>query len=76
MADFFCKYCRTKNVTISHLTYSTCSKNPTGKHIVYEGDASKKEFVCKYCGTKNVTISHLTYSTCSKNPNGKYHEPL
>ncbi len=75
MAKFFCMYCGTERSSVSSLTSSTCSKNPSGKyHALYEG-SEKKEYTCKYCGTKRSSISSLTSSTCSKNPNGKYHVP-
>lgn len=70
-----CQYCGTERSSVSSLTSSTCSKNPTGKyHSPYEG-SEKTKYTCKYCGTERLNISSLTSSSCSKNPNGKYHVP-
>jgi ribosomal protein S14 len=75
MAKVYCQYCGTERSSISSLTGSSCSKNPSGKyHVPYEG-SEKSKYACKYCGTERSSISSLTGSSCSKNPNGKYHIP-
>ena len=86
--DFICKYCGSKATTGSSLTSSRCSKSPTGRHVVYEGDTNiyingcdkkivKKEFVCQHCGYKASSISSLTGTKCFKNSGDgtKYHVP-
>jgi len=75
MANYYCKYCGSKHTSVSSLTASYCSKNPSGKnHALYEG-SEKSQYTCKYCGSKHSTLSSLTASYCSKNPDGKNHAP-
>lgn len=72
--NYYCKYCGTKNSSISALTSNACSMNPSkGKHALYEG-SEKAQYSCKLCGTKNSSMSALVHNHCSRNSNGKYHE--
>jgi len=72
---YYCKWCGTKNPTVSGLTSQTCMRHPNkGKHELYEG-SEKSMYVCKYCGTKNPTIAGLTSQTCMRHPNKGKHEP-
>lgn len=75
MSKFYCKCCGTERSSVSSLTSSTCSRNPSGKyHVLYEG-SEKSRYTCKYCGADRSSISSLTSSLCNKNPEGKYHVP-
>jgi len=73
MANFYCKYCGTKNTSVASLTSSACARHPDGinrgKHALYEG-SEKAQYTCKYCGTKSHSIASLTSSDCSRHPNG------
>ena len=74
MANFYCKYCGTKQSSVLSLTSGTCSKNPESKkHALYEGN-EKSQYVCKYCGNKNQSMLSLCCGTCSKSPTKK-HQP-
>lgn len=81
MTNYYCKYCGTKNSSISGLTTNSCPRHPLGankgKHVLYEG-SEKPKYSCKYCGTSNAAISGLTTNNCPRHPNGANkgkHEP-
>lgn len=71
---FICKYCGYTNKDLSTLTFFSCSRSPTGKHVPYEKGVQPM-YYCKYCGYKNKDLGTLTFFSCSKSPTGK-HEPL
>jgi hypothetical protein len=56
MANYYCKYCGTKNPTIAGLVNGGCSRSPSKKHGLYEG-SEKSKYFCKYCGVANSSIA-------------------
>jgi len=79
--NYYCKYCGTKNTSLSYLTSNPCMRHPAGpnkgKHALYEGD-EKSEYDCKHCGTSNPSLSYLTSNPCQRHPLGPNkgkHEP-
>lgn len=71
---FICKYCGYENENLSTLTFFSCSKSPSGKHIPYEKGV-QPIYYCKHCGYSNKNLGTLTFFSCSKSPSGK-HQPL
>jgi hypothetical protein len=73
MANYYCEYCGTKALNVSHLTAGVCVRHPNGpnkgKHSLYQG-SEKSQYTCKYCGTKATAISILTANVCVRHPNG------
>ena len=75
--NYYCKWCGTKYPSVSSLTGSSCSRNPTkgGRHELYEG-SEKSQYTCKYCGQKYSSLTSLTINSCSKSPHGKHHPAM
>jgi hypothetical protein len=73
MSNHFCKYCGTKQSSISSLTSGSCFRHPAGpnkgKHALYEG-AEKSRYECKYCGSAQSSLSSLTSGSCYRHPLG------
>ncbi len=71
---FICRYCGFENKNLGTLTFCSCSKSPTGKHIPYDKGVQPL-YYCKHCGYKNKNLGTLTFCSCSNSPTGR-HEPL
>ncbi|MGN0866643.1 MAG: hypothetical protein ACI4SG_03065 [Oligosphaeraceae bacterium] len=81
MANFYCRYCGEKFLSISSLTGQCCPRHPAGtnkgKHALYEG-AEKSQYFCKHCGAKFSSLRYLTGQCCPRHPAGTNkgrHEP-
>jgi hypothetical protein len=69
-----CKYCGYEHENLKTLTFFSCSKSPTGKHVPYEKGV-QPVYYCKHCGYEHKNLKTLTFFSCSKSPSGT-HEPL
>jgi predicted nucleic acid-binding Zn-ribbon protein len=65
MANFYCKHCGQKYSDVKTLTINSCSKSPSKKHELFEGE-EQKEYFCLNCGQKYSDLKTMLINSCSK----------
>jgi DNA-directed RNA polymerase subunit RPC12/RpoP len=70
-SGYICKCCGQKYKSLHTLTFMSCSRSPTRKHIAFEGGIQKR-YICEYCGQENNSLGSLVFHSCSHSPTKKH----